>query len=108
MPSLRIRHSRLSADPVVSAIFGMSPSDLFFGSRVSPIATALSMHCATLLTVIWRRHLPVVITSGILGPAGTFSSRNAPVASLTVDATGLPGNVVEQRSQLTPSVNGGS
>src|SRR5262245_43065139 len=49
IPSLRSRHSSGSAPPVLSAIRGKSPSDLFRGKRVSDAsAIGLSTQASTL------------------------------------------------------------
>jgi hypothetical protein len=47
MPSFSGKHSSASAKPVEIAIFGMSPSVRFFGSRVSAVAIGRSAHAAT-------------------------------------------------------------
>src|SRR5690348_9341353 len=60
-PSLRMRHSSASQLPVATAIFGMSPSLLFFGSAVIVFGSGLSAHGVTDGIVTLRRHLPIVM-----------------------------------------------
>jgi hypothetical protein len=69
----------------------MSPSDWFFGSRVScGSVSAVSTHSFTSGTTTCRRHFPIWMTSGMSLPTGTFFSVNLPDASVSVVTTGEP------------------
>ena len=70
------------------------------------MASGLSTQGMTVGMTTCRRHLPMVMTSGMLLPAGTFSSTNRPLVSVSAVETGLPGRVSTHLSQLTPSLNG--
>jgi hypothetical protein len=58
-PILRSTHSSASFSPVTNACFGISPSALFFGSRVSAAATAVVVQAVTVGMVTWRRQRPI-------------------------------------------------
>ena len=53
-------------------------------------------------TITWRRHFPIWMTSGMLGPIGTLSSSNLPSGPLSAIATGLPVTSEPHWSQVTP------
>src|SRR5262249_32644327 len=93
-----------SALPVEIAILGMSSEVVFgvlsswlLGSAVSTGSTAWVVHAETFAIRISRRHLPVVMTSGMLAPLGTPGSENLPASSVTVEATGSPASEAAQR-----------
>ena len=91
MPTLGSMQPSWSHPPVVSAMRGMSPSDCFFGRRVSSgSVSAVSAHSFTSGIATWRRHLPIWMTSGMSLPIGTFCSVNFPVASVSAVTTGAP------------------
>ena len=91
IPTDRRRHSTASEPPVASAMSGMSPSLLFLGRRVWFLSvSAVDAQAGTLATVIWRRHLPVCMTSGMFAPDGTFFSEKRPCASVSATAIGWP------------------
>jgi len=70
---------------------------------------AVSPHFLTLGIVVWRRHLPLVITSGMFAPSGTLPwIVNLPDSSVVARARGTPGRSSLQREHWAPSVNGGS
>ena len=58
--------------------------------------------------MIWRRHLPTWITSGMLLPAGTPDSTNFPFTSVSAVAIGLPVSATLHLSHDTPSGTGSS
>ena len=91
IPTERSRHSTASEPPVAIAISGMSPSLLLRGRRVWFLSvSAVDAQAGTLATVIWRRHLPVWMTSGMFAPDGTFFSEKRPCASVSATAIGWP------------------
>src|SRR4051812_46345609 len=107
MPMLRRRHSNGSHPPVVIAICGMSPSPLFFGSRVWFLSVSLfSWHDVTLGIVICRRHFPICRTSGMFCPVGTFFSENLPSDPVSVVTTGEPVVSTPHLSHEMPGLNG--
>ncbi len=109
MPSLRKRQNSGSAEPVVSAMRGRLPSAMLLGSRVTcGSVSGLSTHSATVGMVIWRRHLPVWITSGMLSPTGTFSRTKLPSVPLSALTSGSPLKVASQVSQVSVSGTGDS
>ncbi len=63
------------------------------------------MHWATLGMVIWRRHLPIWMTTGMSLPTGTFSSLNEPEGSVMTLTRGSP-ETFPQRSQEAPVTMG--
>jgi hypothetical protein len=89
-PMRESKHSSVSAPPVDTAMFGMSPSLWFFGSFTVLSGSAVSAHCATCGTTICFRHLPTCTTSGMFEPSGAFLIVNLPLASVTATAIGLP------------------
>src|SRR5690349_4373692 len=105
-PIFDMMHASGSQPPVTIAIFGMSPSERFFGRRSWPSITGVSTHFATYGIVVCRRHLPVVTTIGTSVPGGTFSRTNLPSASVFACDHAPPGSDVVHCEQLTPSVNG--
>jgi len=89
--------------PVVTAIFGMSPSLLLRGRRVRLASVSgLSTQPLTFGIVTCRRHFPTWMTSGMLLPVGTFSSVKRPFTSLSVAAIGCPDSVTLHLSQDAP------
>src|SRR5215212_9178131 len=69
-----------------------------------PVGTTLSVHSATVGSVICLRHLPIVMTSGMFDPDGTSVSRNLPISSETVFAT-TPPDSSSHREHCAPSGN---
>ena len=72
----------------------MSPSLLFLGRRVSAAPSALSAHELTTGIVIWRRHLPLAITSGMSWPDGTLLRLKWPAESVTTGEIGVARQVL--------------
>ena len=71
MPILRSRQSNASGSPVDSAILGRWPSLWLRGRRImAGSLNALSRQAVTAGSVIWRRHLPIWMTSGMFVPDG--------------------------------------
>ena len=108
MPIRRGRHSIESAPPVVIAMSGMSPSDCLRGNRVwLTSVSAKSAHAVTVGILIWRRHLPTFMMSGMSVPTGTSLRTKLPCVSVSADAmadTELP----SQRSHEAPEVSAGT
>jgi hypothetical protein len=52
--------------------------------------SAVSAHEATFGMMIWRRHLPTCMTSGMLAPTGTSERTNLPFGSVNAVTMGLP------------------
>jgi acetyl-CoA carboxylase carboxyl transferase subunit beta len=77
----------------------------FAGSRVSAGAIACVVHAVTLASLIARRHLPIVITTGMLSPSGMSGSENLPASSVTVCAIRSPGRSSAHVVQRTPGWN---
>src|SRR3954466_5074318 len=104
----RGRHSIESAPPVVMAMSGMSPSDCLRGSRVwLTSVSAKSEQAVTVGILIWRRHLPTFMMSGMLLPTGTSLRTKLPCVSVSADAT-ADTELPSQRSQLAPDASGGT
>jgi len=91
---------------VATAICGMSPSDLSRGRRVCSAGSGLSWHCFTSGSSNWRRHLPLVMMSGMFTPAGAFGSEKWPASSLFTATTGTPGSESVQWPHTRPCATG--
>ena len=106
-PILSSRHSKASALPVAIAIFGMSPSVAFLGRRVrtgSLMGVVVQSAIAGIVTC--RRQRPSWITSGMSLPVGASWIMKLPSEPVTPKATGSPGSLPSQRSQVTPVASG--
>ena len=101
-PILRSRQLSASEPPLAMANFGMWPSLLLRGSRVSAGATGVSVHAATDGMVTARRHLPIWMTSGMLSPTGMCSIEKLPCESVSATAIGRPEYSDEQVSHDAP------
>src|SRR5262245_10018439 len=106
MPIFDSTHASASQPPVTCAMRGISPSARFFGRRNVPSVICVSPHIAADGTVSLRRHLPVVMMTGMLVPGGT-SSLKLPSASDCVIEYAPPGMPPAHVPHCTPSGNGG-
>jgi len=89
--------------PVDSAMRGMSPSPWFRGRRVAAASSGVSAHGGTDGTVIWRRHLPLWMTSGTLVVAGMFARVKLPSGAVVVITRGLPEGGASHRAHWAPA-----
>jgi hypothetical protein len=68
------------------------------------VSVVVAQH-ATLGIVIWRRHRPSWITSGMLVPHGALVSVNLPSTPVTTPISGEPLTSELHESHATPGVN---
>src|SRR5437588_9967004 len=89
-------------------VFGVM-SVMLLGSVVSALfVIGLSAHSPTDDSRIWRRHLPVTITTGMFEPDGASKIENLPDSSVVARATGVPGRSSLHLLHTAPSGSAGS
>src|SRR5579859_5493844 len=105
-PMRLMRHSRLSANPVETAMSGMlslvSPALTVPGSVSDLSGNGLSLHAVTFTDGNTRRHLPTWSTRGTVSPTGAFFSVNVPSTRVAVATTAPPPKSAEHEHAALP------